>query len=334
MGARRYKYGHNANEQRTSMRKGKKIVITGALGHIGSYLASNLLEKEVNEVVLIDNLEREGFSLPTNFPKKEYSTNFIKADLFEISLDDHFKDTDVVVHLAYTNNRGEHVNQKMVEKVAQACIKNNSKLVFPSTTSVYGSKKRVVDEACKEILPQTPHALSKYLSEEYLRELGKKGLQFSVLRFGTVFGISPGIRYDTAVNRFLLEATRGKPLSVWKTAWDQRRPYLYVRDCISAINLILKKDIFEGEVYNVVSENSTVRNVIEELKKHFPNLVVNDVISPIMNTFSYDVSISKMEALDFSPKGSLKKGIGETVEFLNNSVPVLDGVMSDYSKIG
>ena len=138
-----------------------------------------------------------------------------------------------------------------------------------------------------------------------------------VCRFGTIFGHSVGMRYDTAVNKFTWQASTGQPITVWKTAWNQKRPYLYLGDAARAINFVLKKNLFNGEIYNVVTKNFTVENVVKTIQKFVPKLAVDYVDSAIMNQLSYEVDDSKFRKLGFKPTGDLKKGIGEKIASLN-----------------
>src|SRR6185295_5802301 len=186
----------------------------------------------------------------------------------------------------------EATNYHGLQRVADACLQNGVAILFPSTTSVYGSQALRVDETCQELKPQSPYAKAKLNSEVYLRKLGEKGLKFIICRFGTIFGHSIGMRYDTAVNRFTWQAATGLPLTVWKTAWKQKRPYLSLHDCVAAINLLLAHKGFDGETYNVLTRNFTVEDVVSTIRAFVPDLVVNYVDSPIMNQLSYEVDDS------------------------------------------
>lgn len=316
----------------STSRKQKKLLITGALGHIGADLIRNLQEGLFKEVVLLDNLESRRFPSLYNLPKKKHLYRFIQGDILTIDFNALLKKSGIttVIHLAaITDAEGSHkipeaveaTNYHGLQRVADACLKNKVTLFFPSTTSVYGSQALRVDETCRELKPQSPYANAKLNSEMYLRKLGKKGLRFIICRFGTIFGHSIGMRYDTAVNRFTWQAATGLPLTVWKTAWKQKRPYLYLGDCVRAINLILAKNRFDGETYNVLTQNFTVEDVVSTLRKFVPALAVHYVDSPIMNQLSYEVDDSKFrKQFGFKPKGNLKYGIGEKVRQLRGII--------------
>lgn len=308
----------------------KKIMITGALGHIGAALVRNLDENLADEIILMDNLLSQRFPSLYNLPKKKYKYRFVREDILTADFGSYFKDgVGAVIHLAAITDAAhsheipeqiEIVNFKGLQRVADACLKHNVRLFFPSSTSVYGSQDSVVDETCKELKPQSPYADAKLKSEAYLQKLGKKGLKFVICRFGTIFGHSIGMRYDTAVNKFTWQAATGQPITVWKTAWKQRRPYLHLGDCVSAINFVLKKNLFNREIYNVLTKNFTVEDVVSTIKKYVPTLTVNYVDSPIMNQLSYDVDDSKFRKLGFKPVGDIKKGIGEKVSQLKGII--------------
>ena len=310
--------------------RSNKILITGALGHIGAQLIRNLNDNLFDEVLLLDSLESRRFPTLYDLPKRKHKYRFINDDIITVDFDKYLKNTgvSVVIHLAaITDAEGSHKIPQQVEatnffglmRVADACLRNNVKLFFPSTTSVYGSQANRVDEKCEELKPQSPYAWAKLRSEEYLQKLGPQGLKFVICRFGTIFGHSIGMRYDTAVNKFSWQAVNGMPLTVWKTAWKQKRPYLHLGDCVRAFNFILKKDIFDGEIYNVVTENFTVQDVVKTIKNYVPKLVVNYVDSAVMNQLSYDVDDSKFRKLGYKPVGNLKKGIGEVISKFNHS---------------
>jgi UDP-glucose 4-epimerase len=302
----------------------QKILITGGLGHIGSQLIRKLDPSLTSDLVILDNLEARRFpslfSLPTRF---RYT--FVHDDILTADFETLLSGVPVVIHLAaVTDAEGnqnipeivEAVNYKGLVRVADACMKTGTALLLPSTTSVYGSQDARVDETCTELRPQSTYAETKLAAERHLNGLRPRGLAYVACRFATIFGFSVGMRFDTAVNRFSWQAVHGWPLTVWRTAWNQKRPYLYLGDCIRAINFILKKRVFDGEIYNVLTENFTVKDVVTAIRKLVPDTKVTYVDSRIMNQLSYDVDDTKFRRLGFVPRGSLVRGIAEAMEQL------------------
>lgn len=312
-----------------------KILITGALGQIGSKLIHSLKPKQFEEVRLIDNLASQRYTSLFNLPKG-VNFKFYKEDICTTHLNKYFKDIDVVVHLAAITDplisfkrrkAVERVNFFGTERTAKACIKSKSYLIFPSTTSVYGLRKGVAVEDCvaEELNPQSPYAASKLKAEERLRKLGEKhDLRFIIFRFGTVFGASPGMHFHSAVNKFVWQAALGKPLTIWRTAMNQVRPYLDVRDAVRAIFFVLEKSLFTNQIYNVVTLDTTVAAIIKTIRTSIPDLKINYVESETMNRLSYTTAKEKFKKAGFRYKGDLRKGIKEMVKMFSNLRAVSD----------
>jgi nucleoside-diphosphate-sugar epimerase len=309
-----------------------KLAITGALGHIGSRLVHSLRPGEFDEVLLIDNLATQRFASLFNLPDG-VRFRFVQADVLQADLTRLFDGMDVVIHLAaITNAAGsfeiqeevERVNHVGTELVAAACLATKSRLVFLSTTSVYGTANEIVDEDCaeSELRPQSPYATSKLRAEKRLAELAQTNdLRFVALRFGTIYGTSIGMRFHTAVNKFCWQACLGEPVSVWRTALHQKRPYLELGDAVRALRFIIERDLFDGRVYNVLTDNATVGDIVEAIKTCVPDLQVELVDSAIMNQLSYTVSTARFLATGFSYEGNLENGIRSTVDLLRGARP-------------
>jgi UDP-glucose 4-epimerase len=307
-----------------------KLVITGALGHIGSALMRAFVPGDFSEILLVDDLSTQRycslFELPRGVPYRFSEADVIKDDLSKL-----FDGAHLVVHLAAITNAAasfdvqkqvESVNFDGTQRVAEACLATGARLLFPSTTSVYGTQAEVVDENCTidELKPQSPYAESKLRAESLLQQMAREaGLRTVICRFGTIFGISKGMRFHTAVNKFIWQACHHQPLTVWRTALHQKRPYLDLQDCVRSIRFIMNRDLFDGEIYNVLTLNATVDEIVQGIRGHVPDLQINFVDSKIMNQLSYTVADAKFRAKGFSPSGDLARGIRETVELLTNA---------------
>jgi len=306
-----------------------KLLITGALGHIGSGLIHSIKPGKFDRVILVDNLMTQRYASLFNLPKG-VPFEFYNRDIRDIKLNRLLKGIDVVIHLAAITDattsfkkRGdiESINYKATKRLAEACAVNECRLMFLSTTSVYGSQSKVVDETCpeSELKPQSPYAESKLKAEKMLlRMVGRSDLKVMIGRMGTIFGPSVGMRFHTAVNKFIWQAVLNQPLSVWRTAMHQKRPYLDLRDAVSAMMHVIDNDLFNGEVYNVATTNVTVSEIVAGIKKYVPDTGVKYVDSPIMNQLSYEVSGDKFKATGFSFKGNLRVGVKKTIDMLKN----------------
>ena len=308
-----------------------KIVVTGALGHIGSRLIRTLPDHFPNaDIILVDDLSTQRYCSLFNLPPHG-RYRFIEADILTADLNTIFANADAIVHLAaITNATGSFQNQEQVEqvnfvgteRVASASAITGAPLIFLSTTSVYGSQAAVVDEDCSndELKPQSPYAASKLRAEQMLQALGNsQGLHFITCRFGTIFGVSPGMRFHTAINKFCWQAVMDQPITVWRTAMHQFRPYLDLDDAIAALNLIMRKKLYDNRVYNVVTANTSVSAITEIIARFIPHISIQYVDTEIMNQLSYHVDSTRFQAVGFECRGNLTEGIQETVDLLRSA---------------
>jgi len=124
------------------------------------------------------------------------------------------------------------------------------------------------------------------------------------------------MRFHTAVNKFCWQAVMNQPISVWTTAYDQKRPYLDLLDASRAIAFIIKNNIFDGQIYNVLTSNATVRQVVDTIKEFVPNLEIEFVDNQIMNQLSYEVLCQRFKSKGFVFSGNMRRGIKETIDLL------------------
>jgi UDP-glucose 4-epimerase len=303
-----------------------KLAITGALGHIGSAFIRTLGAGQFEEVLLVDNLSGERYSSLFNLPD-DVPFQFAHEDIRTADLATLLAGYDVVIHLAAITNAAEsfaiadlvqEVNFAGTCRVAEACLKNGAQLLFLSTTSLYGTQKDVVDEDCpsEDLKPQSPYASSKLQAEEVLKEYGNKGLDFVTVRFGTVFGTSIGMRFHTAINKFCWQASTGKPITVWRTALQQKRPYLHVSDAVRALHFMLSWSRFDRRTYNVVTTNAAVSDILGIIRSEIPAMQVELVDSAIMNQLSYTVLANRFQDRGFAFEGNLESGVRDTLALL------------------
>lgn len=308
-----------------------KIVITGALGHIGSRLLRELpMAFNGAEIVLVDNLATQRYPSLFNLPA-HVKYQFLEADVLEYDLEALLEGATVVIHLAaITDAAGsfnkreqvEYVNYNATARVAEACSKTGCAMIHLSSTSVYGTQSEVVDENCTEaeLKPQSPYAETKLKEERLLKEMGSsKTLLFITCRFGTIAGVSPGMRFHTAVNKFCWQAVFGQPITVWTTALHQKRPYLCLDDAVEAVKFIIEKGLYDGNVYNILTENLTVNDIVNYIRKEVPDLEIKYVDTQIMNQLSYNVSNKRFSEKGFLPKGSLARSVEETIALLRGA---------------
>jgi UDP-glucose 4-epimerase len=303
------------------------ILITGALGHIGSYLFRNILKnKSIKKIYLIDIAKNNNLNTIFNIPKNKKKIFFYLHNLIDKKIFYRLNDIDIIIHLASLTNAEESVEKKkeiydnnfvIFKNIVNFAIRNKVKLIHISSTSVYGFQKGIVHETEKNLKPQSPYADVKLLEEKLLHK-NRRNLKYITLRFGTIFGKSFGMRFHTVVNKFCFNAVLKKPLPVWTTALNQYRPYLSIKDAIKSINFVIKKNIFDNQIYNVLTNNYTVQEVLNSIKKNKYKFKIKKTFSKIMNQYSYNVSKEKFENLGIRLKSSLDQDIKNTFRLFTN----------------
>ena len=302
-----------------------KILVTGGLGHIGSSIIRYLPKiKKIQTIYVLDNMMSQRYSSLFNLPKNT-KYKFLNLDLSMCNISEIPK-SDIVIHLAAKTDAAQSSkfknefyknNKKATLNIIKYCNKNNSKLIFASSTSVYGPQTKIVFEnsSFKNLNPQTPYAKIKLDEEKLIQKNLKKINSYLILRLGTIYGFSPGIRFHTAINKFCLQACMNESLTIWKTAFNQKRPYLGLDDFNKVIIHIITKKLIKNDLYNILSHNLKVSDIVKTInqRKKIKKIFVNN---PIMNQLSYSISNEKFCATGFKFKSNLKLEINKTINQL------------------
>tara|TARA_Y100000591_G_scaffold333209_1_gene374634 strand:- start:2783 stop:3709 length:927 start_codon:yes stop_codon:yes gene_type:complete len=302
------------------------ILITGALGQIGSSLISRLSEvKNVKKVYIIDSLRSNNINVLFKFNLKKIKIKFIKADLINKKIFNKINDRiDYVIHLASITNAEASFKIKKVlfknnygifRNIVNFCIKKKAKLIHLSSTSVYSLKSELVDEKLEQLAPQSPYAEEKVLEEKYLNK-NKKKIKFITLRLGTITGVSKGMRFHTAVNKFCLNAILKESIPIWGNAMKLHRPYLSLKDAVKTIIFFINKKRFDNEIYNVITANYTVEDVLGFIKKNKYKIKTKIIKSPILNQFSFKVSRKKLNQTGLKLSNSIEGDVKSTLNLL------------------
>lgn len=292
----------------------KNILITGGLGHIGSYLINNL-SKSYN-LTVVDNLHSQRYC--TLFEMKR-DIKFLDCSFGDLEIE-FLNNFDAVLHFGAITNAAasfknieeiEYVNivetKKLIDKVAKSNVKV---FVFPSSTSVYGKAIDEMHEDGDNVNPQSPYAKTKIFIERHMKKT--EGLNYVILRLGTIFGTSIGMRFHTAINKFCYQAAFDKKLTVWKENYEHYRPYLGLVDAAQAVELILKKPESYNQTYNVLTDNYRLSDIIGFVKD-VKNTDVEFVDTPLINQHTYYVNFDKIKSLGYVPQDSLKNEISKTM---------------------
>tara|TARA_B100000767_G_C19732199_1_gene522222 strand:- start:649 stop:1581 length:933 start_codon:yes stop_codon:yes gene_type:complete len=309
-----------------------KILITGGLGHIGSYILQNINKiKIIKKIYIIDDLSTQRYSSLFGLKNSNKKIYFLQKDLSKKDALKNFTKVDVVLNLASITDATESlkfkrriykINLGIFDNILKYCKKNSSKLIHISSTSVYGEQKGLIDEMCQNLKPKSPYAEIKVIEERKLKSM-KKQIKFISYRFGTISGFSPGMRFHTAVNKFCLSCSLGLPLPVWKGASDKPKPYLSLKDAFLVIKYTIEKKFYKNDVYNIFSENLTLDTLISYYRKYKKKIKIKYEKSKLTNQFPYKISKSKFNKEGFKLKSKISNDIKLTLtkfEHLSNEV--------------
>lgn len=292
----------------------KKIVVAGALGHIGSRFVRRLPQVYKDcQIVLVDNLLTQRYCSLFNLPEGNYQ--FINADVRTVNLIPIISGAQGVFHFAAVADPGateetiHNVNFPATLAIANACATEKVRMFFVSSTSVYGQDGKLD--------PKTPYAVSKLKEEGMISSLGKtKKLAWSIVRFATICGISPGMRFHTAVNKFCFQAASGNPLGVWESARSQMRPYLDLSEGVEALLFLFNHSECDSDIYNVVTENLSMEKIISLISTYRPGIKIDYIKDKVVNPASFSISDEKIRGKGFTYRGDIGICIKETLDLL------------------
>ncbi|MFW6046525.1 MAG: NAD-dependent epimerase/dehydratase family protein [Candidatus Woesearchaeota archaeon] len=309
----------------------EKVLVTGGAGYIGS-IVCRLLRKEGCFVRVLDNLRYGGETLVHLLNDDNF--DFIKGDVREINdLKNAVKGIDHVVHMAAIV--GDPACKKEPELAQQTnfvstkelySIANSEgvkKFLFASTCSNYGKMEdpdRYVNEDSK-LAPVSLYAETKVDSERYLLNQDKKNIcKPTCLRFSTVYGLSPRIRFDLTVNEFTKEIALGRELIVFgEQFW---RPYCHVQDLARSVLYVIenKEGITDFNVYNVgdTAENYQKQTIVEEIQKQIPEAKIK-YVEKNEDPRDYKVSFEKIKNdLGFQITKKVPDGIAQIKKIIED----------------
>lgn len=299
-----------------------RVLVTGGAGYIGSVLSRALLERG-HDVTCLDRL----FFGIDSIKEIASRITLVKGDVrwFEPNV---LRDVDAVLDLASLSNdpSGEldpektlQINYKGRARVAALAKKQGvKKYVLASTCSVYGFQEGTLNEE-SGVNPLTTYARANVLAEKEVLALADESFSVTALRQATVYGFSPRMRFDLAVNGMVLGFFKNGKIPIMRDG-EQWRPFVHVKDTSEAFIRVLESDsgLVNGQVFNVGSDEQNVQ--VFNLAK----LVAESIDLPFNYEWygspderSYRVSFEKIRRmLGYKPVYTPKEGSKEVFEAL------------------
>lgn len=294
-----------------------KVLVTGAGGYIGSVLVPILLERGY-EVRALDRFFFGRDALPP-MPSLE----LVREDVRRIA-PQHLAGIDSVVDLAALSNdsSGElfeestwQINYQARARIARLAKETGVKrYILPSSCSIYGyrSPEVIVDEESKTH-PMTTYAKANEKAEQATRKLADDKFCVVILRQATVYGVSPRMRFDLAINGMTYGAWESGVLPLMRDG-TQWRPMLHVRDAARAICFMLEKEAeaVTGQIFNVGSDRNNYQlGALAEIVASTFDKPIKIAWYGDPDTRSYRVSFAKIENLGYRAEFEARDGVQE-----------------------
>ena len=306
--------------------KNKKIVVTGGLGFIGSHLVTKLNQN--NDVIIVDD---ESTGNIKNIKDLDFSRiDTVLGDITKIDLEKTFEDVDYVFHMAAVTSvpksvldplQTNEVNITGTLKVLEASRKCDvKKLIFSSSSAVYGETKILPISEKHPINPMSPYAVTKATGELYCNIYSEiYGLPTISLRYFNVFGPKqdPKSQYAAVI-----------PIFIDKILKDER-PVIYgdgeqTRDFVS-VNQVVKANILAAEsdktgTYNIgLGKSTNINHLFEIIKEQMGTDIIpvyeKERAGEIKHSFA---DISKAEMIGYTPLNDFTDELTKTVTWFKN----------------
>ena len=310
---------------------GRKVLITGGTGFIGSHLLESLLNLGAEVTVIGPS---PGWRPQVVDSVSENRAQFIRRKLFwSPSSTGHtesdFRGLEYVIHLAYVMPRGNNpletitndirLNVLGTARFVRQLPASISKICFASSVMVYGNNpwQLVSETDCAH--PVTAYAIGKLAVENYLQLFAREtGISLTILRYSTVYG--PYESVPRAIPNFIRSVLAGKP-PVISGKGDDVRDYVHVSDVVEATRLALADDGDSVQLFNIgtgigYSTNEVAEKVIR-LSGKAMNPIHNEA-NHVPSRIVCDINRAST-TLGYRPKVQIDRGIKDEINFFANN---------------
>ena len=304
-----------------------KYMVTGGAGFIGSHLTEKLVERG-DTVTVIDNLNTGKIE---NLKSVSQKINFVQNDIRDVEVVRNLMENiDGVFHQAALASvqdsfripeKFHDVNVNGTENIFKIAKEFGIKVVYASSSSVYGDTKTLPTTEKDEMNPMNPYAKTKLEKEKLAERYAKNGLKVIGLRYFNVFGPRQSKEYAGVIKLFLDRIEQGLPPLINGDGL-QIRDFVYVDDVVNANILSMKSDI-DFEFFNI-GTNSVISvldlaNIIIKFSGLKLKPIHRSAVPGDVKATQADITKAKM-MLKWKPTTSLKDWLKSAVLDVKNNL--------------
>ena len=290
-----------------------RYLVTGGCGFVGSHIIERLIEDN-HEVIVFDNLK---IGKINNLKKVKNKFEFINGDIRHIeSMEKIIRDVDGIFHEAALASVPEsfkipneyyEVNVIGTQNVFQLAKKNRIKVIFASSSSVYGNPTKIPISENDSKNPINPYANTKAQCEKIAEEFSQKGVEIIGLRYFNIFGERQSTEYAGVIKKFLKRISQKLPPMI-NGDGNQIRDFVYVKDVVSAnitaMNSEIKNGFFNVGTGKSISIIELAEYIISEFGFNFKPIFGPELIGDILDSKA-NISHAK-EILHWNPTTDIK----------------------------
>lgn len=302
----------------------KKVIVTGGMGFIGSHLTEKLLEE--NEVTVIDN-QATGKIDNIKHLLDNKNLTIIHGSILDLDLEEIFKGKDYVFHLAAIPSVPRSVkdpyssNEANISGTLRVLIAAKDtdikKVIFSSSSSVYGDTPTLPKIETMPVNPMSPYAITKATGEMYCKVFQELyGLPTVCLRYFNVFGPrqDPNSQYAAVIPKFITSILNDESPLIYGDG-RQSRDFSYVKHVVAANIQSCESD--ETGVFNIACGR---RITINELVAYINEILDKDIkaehVDPRPGDIKHSLAdISRAGNFGYKPVGEFKKELSEVVDW-------------------
>ncbi len=303
----------------------KNFLIIGGAGFVGSHLAEELIRKG-NSVTILDDLNTGKM---INLEKIEEKINFIKGDIRDHTLlKEICKEKDGIFHLAARASVQESfikpeeyqdVNVKGTENVFTQAKEYGIKVVYASSSSVYGNPLELPIKENSSMNPINPYAQTKVEKEKLAKKFAENGLKVIGMRYFNIFGERQSKEYAGVVKLFLERIQNKLPPKINGDGL-QARDFVFVGDVIRA-NIIAMESNVNHAFFNVGTNTKISVLELANIMIKAANLDIKPIFGPSLEgdvkiTIA-DISLIE-KSLDWHPTISIQEWLKQKISTQNN----------------